>query len=57
MLACALLTFDPLPPARAPVTHIQALPFSIFIALTFYFSINPTIIPLTDHFAEHMIMM
>lgn len=36
---------------------LPALPFSIFIALTFYFSINPTIIPLTDHFAEHMIMM
>lgn len=36
---------------------LPALPFSIFIALTFYFSINPTIIPLTDHFAEHMIMV
>lgn len=36
---------------------LPALPFSIFIALTFYFSIRPTIIPLTDHFAEHMIMV
>lgn len=36
---------------------LPALPFSIFLALTFYFATTPTIVPYTDHLHVNMIMI